>query len=90
MATAGMGDVLSGVSAGWLAQQDLHETKVSHKPRGLHQAVLIHGLAGDILIRSSKADDGYNNGLLIGQRGLQAQDMPNAIRHIVQLITISN
>lgn len=90
MATAGMGDVLSGVAAGWLAQQDVNETKVSHQPHGLHQAVLIHGLAGDVLIHSSKTDEGYNNALLIGQRGLQAQDMPNAIRHIVQLSTISD
>ena len=75
MATAGMGDVLSGVIAGLLAQQDL-----SSGMRSLHQAVVIHGLAGDTLVNQS------NNTLLVGQRGLQAQDMPAAIRHVMQLL----
>lgn len=80
MATAGMGDVLSGIIAGLLAQQDLPSSIHS-----LHQAVVIHGLAGDILVNSS------HNTLLIGQRGLQAQDMPAAIRHVMQqLINVSN
>ncbi|PKG34728.1 NAD(P)H-hydrate dehydratase [Psychrobacter sp. Sarcosine-3u-12] len=84
MASAGMGDVLSGVIAGLLAQQDIED-----EGRCLHQAVLLHGLAGDILVK----DIGYrqdNNTLLIGQRGLQAQDMPAAIRHVMQLITNQN
>ena len=84
MASAGMGDVLSGVIAGLLAQQDVED-----EGRCLHQAVLLHGLAGDILVK----DIGYrqdNNTLLIGQRGLQAQDMPAAIRHVMQLITNQN
>ena len=75
MATAGMGDVLSGVIAGLLAQQDL-----SSGMQSLHQAVVIHGLAGDTLVNQS------NNTLLVGQRGLQAQDMPAAIRHVMQLL----
>ena len=92
MATAGMGDVLSGVTAGLLAQQDLDSTQSS-----LRQAVLIHASAGDILTRdvlvnqqlgsSRTRDYANNNQLLIGQRGLQAQDMPAAIRHIMQNLT---
>ena len=92
MATAGMGDVLSGVAAGLLAQQDLKSGQSS-----LRQAVLIHASAGDILtgdvlvnqqLGSSRTRDyANNNQLLIGQRGLQAQDMPAAIRHIMQNLT---
>ncbi|KAF0568288.1 NAD(P)H-hydrate epimerase / ADP-dependent (S)-NAD(P)H-hydrate dehydratase [Psychrobacter nivimaris] len=80
MATAGMGDVLSGVTAGLLAQQDL-----SAEVRSLHQAVLIHGFAGDVLV--SQANNNTNT-LLVGQRGLQAQDMPAAIRHVMQLMIV--
>ncbi len=82
MATAGMGDVLSGVTAGLLAQQDL-----AAESRSLSQAVLIHGFAGDTLVNQG---DEYrsDNKLLIGQRGLQAQDMPAAIRHVIQLMMV--
>ncbi|TEW83896.1 NAD(P)H-hydrate dehydratase [Psychrobacter sp. 230] len=80
MATAGMGDVLSGVTAGLLAQQDL-----SAEARSLHQAVLIHGFAGDVLVNQANSN---TNTLLVGQRGLQAQDMPAAIRHVMQLMII--
>lgn len=78
MATAGMGDVLSGVTAGLLAQQDLEA-----ETRSLHQAVVIHGLAGDTLVDQTSHHD--KRTLLVGQRGLQAQDMPAAIRHVMQL-----
>ena len=80
MATAGMGDVLSGVTAGLLAQQDL-----SVEARSLHQAVLIHGFAGDVLVNQANSDTGT---LLVGKRGLQAQDMPAAIRHVMQLMIV--
>ncbi|MGE6246755.1 NAD(P)H-hydrate dehydratase [Psychrobacter proteolyticus] len=80
MATAGMGDVLSGVTAGLLAQQDL-----SAEARRLYQAVLIHGFAGDVLVNQANSD---TNTLLVGQRGLQAQDMPAAIRHVMQLMLV--
>ena len=85
MASAGMGDVLSGVIAGLLAQEDLNEAA-----RSLHQAVLLHGLAGDCLVKQTgKLNSMTNNdrSLLVGQRGLQAQDMPAAIRHVMQLLT---
>ena len=77
MATAGMGDILSGVIAGLLAQQDLNDAKGR-----LCQAVLIHGLAGDTLVNLQQWMS--NGNLLIGQRGLQAQDMPVAIRNVMQ------
>src|SRR5690606_21171398 len=85
MASAGMGAVLSGVIAGLLAQEDLNEAA-----RSLHQAVLLHGLAGDCLVKQTgKLNSMTNNdrSLLVGQRGLQAQDMPAAIRHVMQLLT---
>ena len=81
MASAGMGDVLAGVIAGLLAQKDLRGVQCS-----LHQAVMIHGLAGDVLV-NQKAND---HSLMIGQRGLQAQDMPAAIRYVMHLITDSH
>jgi len=83
MATAGMGDVLSGVTAGLLAQQDL-----SAEARSLHQAVLIHGFAGDALVNQRNNHYSDTNTLLVGQRGLQAQDMPAAIRHVMQLMIV--
>lgn len=84
MASAGMGDVLSGVIAGMLAQQDLED-----EARCLHQAVLLHALAGDALVNDTDHYQ-HNSSLLIGQRGLQAQDMPAAVRHVMQLITNKN
>lgn len=84
MASAGMGDVLSGVIAGLLAQKDL-----ANCPTPLAQAVLIHGLAGDILVnpKSRPLCCHDQSGLSIGHRGLQAQDMPAAIRHVVEWLT---
>lgn len=82
MATAGMGDVFAGVITGLWAQDDL-----KHELRSLHQAVIIHGLAGDVLVNQTRNND--DNLLLVGQRGLQAQDMSAAIRHVMHLITDS-
>ena len=82
MATAGMGDILSGVIAGLLAQQDLEAAS-----QNLHQAVLIHGFSGDTLVNQGN-EYHRDNKLLIGQRGLQAQDMPAAIRHVMQLVMV--
>ena len=88
-----MGDVLSGVTAGLLAQQDLTEAM-----RSLSQAALIHGLAGDLLTNKLTypistflydMNTITNNKALtlIGQRGLQAQDMPAAIGQVIDLVT---
>lgn len=87
MASAGMGDVLAGVIAGFLAQQDLASV-----PRPLAQAVLIHGLAGDVLvtIKSKPLFCAHQSGLGVGHRGLQAQDMPSAIRHVVDWLTVTD
>lgn len=76
MASAGMGDVLSGLIVGLMAQQDLSEDAHS-----LRQAVVIHGLAGDIQVNLPSTS------MQIGQRGLQAQDMPVAIRHVMAFLT---
>jgi len=92
MATAGMGDVLAGISAGLLAQQDL-----THDQRSLQQAVLIHGLAADWLTNQGlyqKATmplvmQSLDRQPSIGQRGLQAQDMPAAIRQVIDMITLA-
>lgn len=46
MATAGMGDVLSGLAAGLLAQSTLAKST-----RSLQQAVMLHAMAGDNLQR---------------------------------------
>lgn len=87
MASAGMGDVLSGLTAGLMAQQDLPSYQ-----RSLSQAVLIHGLAGDIAIgdyskfepvnvnRQANAD--------IGLRALQAQDMIESIGRVMQMLSV--
>lgn len=47
MATAGMGDVLSGLAAGLLAQ-----TTLAKSTRSLQQAVMLHAMAGDNLQRT--------------------------------------
>ncbi|GAA0318540.1 NAD(P)H-hydrate dehydratase [Psychrobacter aestuarii] len=77
LASAGMGDVLSGVNAGLMAQQDLDTDQ-----RSLRQAVLLHGMAGDTLTQTDIPATWR-----IGQRGLQAQDMPAVIRH--EMTTLS-
>ena len=82
MATAGMGDVLSGLIAGLTAQQDLDAEQHS-----LLQAVLIHAMAGDIRIDDKRINSTSHFGLSVGERGLQAQDMPDAIRHAMHLLT---
>ena len=77
--------MLSGVIAGLLAQEDLNQAA-----RSLHQAVLLHGLAGDCLVKKTEKFSNMTNNdrsLLVGQRGLQAQDIPAAIRHVMQLLT---
>lgn len=79
MASAGMGDVLSGVSAGLLSQQDMTDAA-----RSLRQSVLIHGQAGDVLVNQNV---GCTTSLMTGQRGLQAQDMPAAIRHVMAALS---
>lgn len=82
MATAGMGDVLSGVCAGLIAQLDLAD-----EARSLRQAVVIHGLAGDTLLKLGM-NDNCRSSLLIGQRGMQAQDMPAAVRHVIEGLAV--
>lgn len=71
MATAGMGDVLSGVAVGLLAQESLPDLT-----RCLHQAVLIHATAGDLLEQQ------------VGTWALQANDMDKAIGQVMQQLTV--
>ena len=86
MASAGMGDVLSGLTAGLMAQQDLPRYQ-----RSLFQAVLIHGLAGDIAIGdySKFEPDNVNRqaNADIGLRALQAQDMIQSIGRVMQMLS---
>lgn len=87
MASAGMGDVLSGLTAGLMVQQDLPSYQ-----RSLYQAVLIHGLAGDIAIgdyskfESLKVNQQANAD--IGLRALQAQDMIESIGRVMQILSV--
>ncbi|CAM4120781.1 NAD(P)H-hydrate dehydratase [Psychrobacter arenosus] len=75
MASAGMGDVLSGLLAGLMAQTDL-----AAEQRSLYQAVLIHGMAGDLRAHGKlKSSDTVANKLAVGERGLQAHELLEAI-----------
>lgn len=75
MASAGMGDVLSGLLAGLLAQSDL-----AGEQRSLYQAVLIHGMAGDVRAHGQrKTSDKIGHILPVGERGLQAHELLEAI-----------
>jgi hydroxyethylthiazole kinase-like uncharacterized protein yjeF len=75
MASAGMGDVLSGLLAGLMAQMDL-----AAEQRSLYQAVLIHGMAGDLRAHGKlKTSDTVSNKLAVGERGLQAHELLEAI-----------
>jgi len=75
MASAGMGDVLSGLLAGLMAQTDL-----AAEQRSLYQAVLIHGMAGDLRAHGKlKTSDTISNKLAVGERGLQAHELLEAI-----------
>lgn len=75
MASAGMGDVLSGLLAGLMAQTDL-----AAEQRSLYQAVLIHGMAGDLRAHGKlKTSDTVFNKLAVGERGLQAHELLEAI-----------
>jgi NAD(P)H-hydrate epimerase len=70
MATGGTGDVLTGLTAGVLAQLDGGDAAVN----AACIAVYVHGLAGDLAARR------------IGERGLIARDLagaiPEAWRHL--------
>jgi hydroxyethylthiazole kinase-like uncharacterized protein yjeF len=75
MASAGMGDVLSGLLAGLMAQTDLPAEQ-----RSLYQAVLIHGMAGDLRAHGKlKTSDIVSNRVAVGERGLQAHELLEAI-----------
>lgn len=79
MASAGMGDVLSGLLAGLLAQTDL-----AAEQRSLYQAVLIHGMAGDLRAHGQlKTSDQTYDILSVGERGLQAQGILEAMGYVM-------
>ena len=72
MATAGMGDVLSGLAAGLLAQSTLAKST-----RSLHQAVMLHAMAGDKLQHTK------------GAWAVQASDMPEKVGEIFKQWTLN-
>jgi NAD(P)H-hydrate epimerase len=65
MATAGMGDVLTGVIAGLVPQ-------IADAPRAARIGVLVHALAGDAAARG--------DGEAGGERGLIASDVIAGLR----------
>lgn len=75
MATAGMGDVLSGLVAGLLAQKSMFGTMHDKKCSSLQQAVMIHAMAGDKL-----ADK-------VGEWAVQASDMHSMIGQVLKELT---
>ncbi len=74
MASAGMGDVLSGVVAGLQAQRLTRSNYLqprSNLVNTLVNGVLLHAMAGDKLAKE------------VGEYGLKAQDMQRAIGHVL-------
>jgi len=79
MASAGMGDILSGILGTMLAQALKEDgmTRIEAETEAVHNAVMLHALAGDAAARKQ------------GEKGMIASDLFPEIRHILNANTLA-